>query len=474
MSRLHVVKSEQDAFRDECGVVGVWGNPEAANLAYLGLYALQHRGQESAGIVAGDGEALKREIGVGLVAERITEEKLARLPGSVAVAHVRYATAGEHGEHARDCQPILVRCQSGPIAVAHNGNLVNAQKLRHELEGQGSIFQTTSDTEVFCHLMARGQGTMLERLRAALKDVRGAYSLTIAGDGKLYGVRDPSGVRPLCIGRMSEGWAIASETCAFDLIEADLIREVEPGEIVIIDEDGIASERIDDGGSGAPLARCIFEHVYFSRPDSIVFGGAVHVARKEMGRQLALESPADADLVIPVPDSGIYAAMGYAEASGLPFEMGLVRNHYVGRTFIEPEQGIRNFGVRLKLNPVRQLLQGKRVVVIDDSIVRGTTSRKIVETIRMAGAAEVHVRISAPPTTHPCFYGVDTPTRAELIASSNTVDAIRQSIKADTLAYLSRDGLREAVAKVTGHDGAGFCDACFSGEYPIELVDARP
>jgi amidophosphoribosyltransferase len=471
MGKLAII-DDTDAFRDHCGVVGVYGEKEAANLVYLGLYALQHRGQESAGIVAGEGERLARKIAVGLVADVFDEESIAGLPGPLAIGHVRYATAGEPTEHLRDAQPLLVRCQAGPIAVGHNGNLTNARTLRHRLEGEGSIFQTTSDTEVICHLMARSEGSLLTRLQLALREVAGAYSLVVTGDGRLYGVRDPSGVRPLVLGKLKSGWVLASETCAFDLIEAELVREVLPGEIVIIDENGVRSEMLSHAGA-VPTANCVFEHVYFARPDSIVFGTPVHVARKTMGRELARECPTEADLVVPVPDSGIYAAMGYAEESGIPFEMGLVRNHYVGRTFIEPEQGIRNFGVRLKLNPVRAILEGKRVVVVDDSIVRGTTSRKIVETIRSAGAREVHVRISAPPTTNPCFYGIDTPTRAELIAAKRTIDEIRDFIHADSLGYLSRSGLHRAMGRSNAGAPHGLCDACFTGDYPITVEDAH-
>ncbi len=460
-----------DCFRDRCGVVGVHGDDEAANLAYLAMYALQHRGQESAGIVAGDGEELKRKVGVGLVADVFSEQDLAALAGRVAVGHVRYATAGDSTDTVRDCQPLLVRCQAGPITVAHNGNLVNAETIRAQFEERGSIFQTSSDTEVILHLVATSHGSLLERLQKSLKQVRGAYSLTVTGDGRLYGVRDPSGVRPLAVGRLARGgWVLASETCAFDLIGATTVRDVEPGEIVVIDDDGLRSFRLENP-EGLPKAACIFEHVYFARPDSLVFGRYVHEARKALGQQLAKESPVEADVVIPVPDSGVYAAMGYANESGVPFEMGLVRNHYVGRTFIEPEQRIRNFGVKLKLNPVKSILDGKRVVVVDDSIVRGTTSKKIVEMVRGAGAKEIHVRISAPSTTGPCYYGIDTPTREELIASRMSVDEIAAFIGADSVAFLSREGLHQAVhgsASTTGH-----CDACFSGDYPIPIGTHR-
>lgn len=472
MRTLNVV-AEEDKLRDRCAVVGLWGDPEAANLAYLGLYAQQHRGQESAGIVAGDGEGLHRHTGVGLVADVFDEAKLARLPGSVAIGHVRYATAGEGGS-LRDAQPLLVHCAAGPISVAHNGNLVNETSLRAELEDRGSIFQTGSDTEVICHLLAKLKGSLEDRIVRVLSEVRGAFSLTMMGDGALYGARDPSGVRPLVLGRVRDAWVLASETCAFDLIEAEYVRDIEPGELVRIDERGVHSRKL--GGHGHPVAQCIFEHVYFARPDSLVFGRSVHSARIALGRVLADETPVEADVVIPVPDSGVYAAMGYAEQAGLPFQMGLVRNHYVGRTFIEPEQRIRHFGVRLKLNPVREILEGKRVVVVDDSLVRGTTSRKIVSMVRAAGAKEVHMRISAPPTKNPCFYGIDTPSSDELIASRMSIDEIAEHIGADTLGYLSRKGLFAAVegqARETFGDAAPWCDACFSGEYPIRLDDHR-
>lgn len=473
MTSLPIHKDEKDSFRDHCGVVGVYGVEEAANLAYLGLFAQQHRGQESAGIVAANGPDITRRVGVGRVADVFSEEHFAQLPGTLSIGHVRYATAGDHTEHLRDAQPLLVRGQIGPIAIAHNGNLVNAGELRSRLEAEGSIFQTTSDTEVICHLMARAKGTLLERLKSALSEIRGAYSLCIMGEGCLYGVRDSVGVRPLVLGRLREGYVLASETCAFDLIGAQLIRSIEPGEIFEINEHGTFTHRFESP-NGTKHAQCIFEHVYFSRPDSIIFGVPVHAARHAMGRVLARESPSDCDVVIPVPDSGFYAALGYAQENQTAFDMGLVRNHYVGRTFIEPEQRIRNFGVRLKLNPARTILENKRVLVVDDSIVRGTTSRKIVDTIRSVGAKEVHVRISAPPTTHPCYYGVDTPSRDELIAAHRGVDDIRDYIGADSLAYLSLEGLHQAMGEARNalsQEGSsnGYCDACFSGNYPIKL-----
>ena len=479
------VRDEGDAFRDHCAVVGIYdpdsvGKPEVAKLAYLGLYAQQHRGQESAGIVAGDGEALKRTVGAGLVADVFAESDLDRLPGAVAIGHCRYATAGDNGDRVRDAQPLFVRCQAGPLAVAHNGNLVNADTLRQQFEDRGSIFQTSVDTEAILHLLATSHGSLLQRLQKSLRQVRGAYSLTIMGDGRLYGVRDPSGVRPLALGQRGRGYVLASETCAFDLIGARYLRDVEPGEIVMIDETGVSSHRIDNP-DGYQKAECIFEHVYFARPDSLVFGRYVHESRVALGAQLARETHIDADVVTPVPDSGMFAAMGYAQQSGVPFALGLVRNHYIGRTFIEPEQRIRHFGVKLKLNPVRSILAGKRVIVVDDSIVRGTTSQKIVDMIRQAGAHEVHLRISAPPTTNPCFYGIDTPTREELLASRMGISEMARFVGADSLEFLSREGLHAAARGISLEQAkaalaarsSGACDACFSGDYPISIGGHR-
>lgn len=479
-----VVPFDPSGFRDKCGVVGVYGNPEAGHLAYLALHALQHRGQESAGIVAlrrapgPDGAAVDtvtRRLGAGLVSDVFRAADLEALRGRAAVGHVRYATAGT--PDLADGQPLLARTHAGHLAVAHNGNLVNAGALRTALEKQGALFQTSSDTEVISHLVATSDRSLplAERLKAALAQVRGAYALCVIGDGALYGVRDPSGVRPLVLGKLDEGYVLASETCAFDLIGATFVRSIEPGEMLVIDADGMRSERVPNPAA-QPVAQCVFEQVYFARPDSTVFGAPVHAARMKLGAQLAKEQPAEADVVIPVPDSGVVAAMGYARALGLPFEMGFVRNHYVGRTFIEPEQRIRNFGVKLKLNPVRHVVEGKRVVVVDDSIVRGTTSRKIVTMLKNAGAKEVHMRISAPPTRHPCFYGIATPTREELIAHTHDHAAITASINADSLGYLSIEGMRASVTGATA-DGpaapeaqtarAGLCDACFSGHYPL-------
>lgn len=456
---------DDDHFQDRCGVFGVFGHPEASNLTYLGLYALQHRGQESAGIVASDGERLKAVRGMGLVSEVFnSEETIASLAGRSAIGHVRYSTSGESA--LRNVQPILIGCQRGEVAVAHNGNIVNADILRGQLESAGSIFQSSSDTEVLLHLYARARiGPVEDAIASSLLKVRGAYSVVFITQDSLIGARDPMGIRPLALGRLGDAYVLSSETCAFDLIEATYERDVAPGEVVVIDQNGLRSFF----PFPKDMARhCVFEHVYFARPDSKVFGRSVLGSRLEMGRRLARESPVAADVVVPVPDSGIGAALGYAEESGLPYAMGLVRNHYIGRTFIEPKQKVRSFGVRIKLNPVREVLEGKRVVLIDDSIVRGTTSRKIVDLIRSAGAAEVHLRISSPPTTHPCHYGIDTPRRSELIASAQTVEEIRSSVGADTLSYLSQGGL---IASVGDSHGTRHCTACFTGKYAVPVRD---
>jgi amidophosphoribosyltransferase len=449
-----------------CGVFGISGHDEAANIAYLGLHSLQHRGQESAGLVAGDGQ-LRRHVAMGLVSDNFNRDVLARLPGRSAIGHVRYSTAGS--SELRNAQPFLFDYAGGSVSIAHNGNLVNAQELRKRLEASGSIFQTSSDTEVIVHLMAQArQPDVLGKLTEALRQVEGAYSLVLLTDGgQMIGVRDPHGFRPLVIGRLKDAYVLSSETSSFDLIEGEFIRDVEPGEIIVIESGGMASHRVDTGVT-APNRFCVFEHVYFARPDSLVNGRAVYKAREAMGRALAREQPVAADVVIPVPDSGVPAAIGYAREAGVPFEMGLIRSHYVGRTFIEPQDSIRHFGVRLKLNPVRSAVDGKRVVVVDDSLVRGTTSRKIVKMLRSAGAREIHLRISAPPTTHPSYYGIDTPSRSELVASSHTIEEITRYITADTLAYLSHEGMMRAVgAPATGD---GYCSACFTGNYPVALT----
>jgi amidophosphoribosyltransferase len=451
-----------DHFHDHCGVFGVFGHPEAAKLAYLGLHALQHRGQESAGIASTDGADLSIHKGMGLIEEVFKPDVLAKLAGEAAIGHTRYSTAGDTS--LSNAQPIVIDCNKGKLALGHNGNLTNASDWRRKLEHRGSIFQTTSDTEVIVHLVARSAARNLSGgIADALNQVEGAYSLLLLTRDELYAIRDPRGFRPLCLGRLRGAWLAASETCAFDLLGAEYVREVEPGEMVRISRAGIESVRF---GPAKPHQYCIFEHVYFARPDSVIFGRPVNHSREMLGRVLAREHPVVADVVVPVPDSGVPAAIGYALESGIPFRMGLIRNHYIGRTFIEPEQSIRDFGVKLKLNPVRGLLEGKRVVLVDDSIVRGTTSKKIVRMVREAGATEVHVRISCPPTVSPCYYGIDTPTREELIASQHSVNEIRQFIGADSLGYVSLESLRRAVGDTEGK----FCTSCYTGIYPTELV----
>lgn len=454
-----------------CGVFGIFGHPEAANLTYLGLHALQHRGQESAGIVTSDGERLTAHRGMGHVIDVFPTEQLARLKGTHAIGHVRYSTAG--GSHIKNAQPIAVDYVRGSMAFAHNGNLTNAQALRERLEERGSIFQSSGDTEVVVHLVAMStQRAVEDRLADALSQVRGAYSLVCLTEKTLIAVRDPMGIRPLCLGEVKPGGApvVASEPSSFDLIGARFVRELAPGEMLTLNEDGIRSS-FPFGAE--PRRMCVFEYVYFARPDSTLGDINVYAARKNLGRYLAEQHPVDADVVIPVPDSGVPATIGYSEQSRIPFEMGLVRSHYVGRTFIEPQQSIRHFGVKLKLNPVRHILRGKRVVVIDDSIVRGTTSRKIVKMVREAGAKEVHLRISSPPNRWPCYYGIDTPTRAELIAASHSLEEINQYVTSDTLGYLSLEKMIEAVnATNPGVPAAdrGFCHACWSGDYPIAFT----
>ena len=459
-----------DHFHDHCGVFGVFGHPEAAKLAYLGLYALQHRGQESAGIVSSDGLDLHLHKAMGEVEEIFQPAVLAKLPGSLAIGHTRYSTAGDKA--LLNAQPIMIDCNKGKVALGHNGNLINAAEWRRKLEHKGSIFQTNSDTEVIVHLLARSSARNLSgALGDALNQVEGAYSLLVLTTDELIAVRDPRGFRPLVLGKMpappnsgfADTWLAASETCAFDLLNAEYVREVEPGEMVRISRSGVESIRF---GRPKQHQQCIFEHVYFSRPDSIIFGRSVNESREKLGRLLAREHPADADIVVPVPDSGVPAAVGYALESGIPFRMGLIRNHYIGRTFIEPSQEIRSFGVKLKLNPIRKVIEGQRVVLVDDSIVRGTTSRKIVRMVREAGAKEVHVRISCPPTVSPCYYGVDTPTREELIASSHTPEEIRNFLGADSLGYISLSALRQAVNDTRGD----FCTACYTGNYPTDPV----
>jgi len=457
-----------DHFRDECGVFAVSGHTDAARLTYLGLHALQHRGQESAGIATVQGPTTPMHVhrAMGLVQDVFSQDVLARLPGDVAIGHVRYSTAG--ASHVRNAQPFTVEHGGIALACAHNGNLTNADTLKRDLDTAGAIFQTTTDTEVFLHLIARAPpGPVVDRVVHALSQVRGAFSVVFLAGDTLVVARDPHGFRPLSLGRLQGALVVASEPVAFDLIAAEYVRDIEPGEVLVIDRDGVRSLR---PFPPAPARFCVFEHVYFARPDSVLGGRSVYATRKALGRTLAEESPVEADVVIPVPDSGVQAAIGYAEASGIPFQMGLIRSHYVGRTFIEPAQAIRHFGVRLKLNPVREAIQGKRVIVVDDSIVRGTTSRKIVKMLRDAGALEVHLRISSPPTRWPCFYGIDTPTRRELIASSHAAEEIGRYITSDSLAYLSLEGLRRAVEAGPTESTRGFCEACFTGDYPVDMV----
>jgi amidophosphoribosyltransferase len=448
-----------DKFREECGVFGIYGHPEASNLTYLGLYALQHRGQESAGIAASDGVQIRHSKAMGYVNEAFDAEALGKLPGHLAVGHVRYSTAGE--SKVSNAQPIVVDSIHGQFAICHNGNLVNAGELKDILVRNGAIFQTNSDTEVVVHLFARSREDGSEAaIVDAISQVRGAFSFVMMTKDRIVGARDPHGFRPLAIGRLGEAWVICSETCALDLIGATYVRDVEPGEVVIAGKHGLKSVK---PYAPAPSSQCVFEHVYFARPDSYVFGESVNEVRTDLGRRLAREAPVDADVIVPIPDSGVCAAVGYAEASGIPMRMGLIRNHYVGRTFIQPQQSIRHFGVRVKLNPVKSIIEGRRVVLVDDSIVRGTTSRKIVRMVRSAGAREVHMRISCPPTVSPCFYGVDTPRRSELIAATHTLEEIRKYLDADSVAYLSLGGLTGSVTGGTSK----YCTSCYTGVYPV-------
>ncbi|MBB5022905.1 amidophosphoribosyltransferase [Desulfurispira natronophila] len=450
-----------DGFHDECGVAAVYGNSEASNHVYLSLYAFQHRGQESAGIASCfPGERFTSHRGRGLVSEVFDEKKLSELKGSIAIGHNRYSTSGK--AILENAQPFSIEYARGRLSLAHNGNLVNSHHLRRELEQKGAIFRTTNDSEVLLHLIAHNRhDTFIDVLKSVFSRVRGAYSIVMTDSERVYGMRDPLGIRPLILGELEEGLVLVSESCALDLMGASFVREVNPGELIVIDGKGYESiELLPVPGN---TAHCIFEFIYFARPDSYQFGSYVHDVRKELGRTLAREDSTEADVVIPVPDSGIVPTLGYSQESGVPFEMGLIRNHYVGRTFIEPRQSIRHFGVKIKLNPVRSIIEGKRVIVIDDSIVRGTTSRKIIKMIRDCGAKEVHMRIAAPPTICPCFYGVDTPTRTELIAHNHTLDQIRTYITADTLQYLSHEGM---FASAKGGKEM-FCSACFDGDYPV-------
>ncbi|MBF0539529.1 MAG: amidophosphoribosyltransferase [Nitrospirae bacterium] len=446
--------------REECGVFGVYGHPEAANLTYLGLYALQHRGQEGAGICSSNGHTMCIEKAMGLVSDVFNEERLKRLPGNAAIGHNRYSTAG--GSMLKNVQPIMANCLLGSLSLAHNGNLTNAISLRKQLQQDGAIFQSNSDSEVILHLIAHAKGSSAqEKFIEVVQEIEGAYSLLILLEDQLVAIRDPFGVRPLCLGQFDGAYVVASETCAFDLIGATYIRDVEPGEMLVINDNGLHSVKAIDSYK---RAHCVFEFIYFARPDSRIFGGLnVHRIRKELGKRLAINSHVDADVVIPVPDSGVPSTIGYAEQSGVPFDFGLVRNHYVGRTFIEPKSSIRHFGVKIKLNAIQNVTRGKRVVIVDDSIVRGTTSKKIVKMIRELGQAkEVHLRISSPCTIGPCFYGINTPTRSELIAATHQVEEIRKYLTADSLAYLSLEGLRSALPNPDD-----YCYACFNGDYPI-------
>ena len=454
-----------DKLHEECGVVGVYGHPEAANLVYLGLYALQHRGQESAGIVASTHSKMRLEVGMGLVADVFDPIRILKLPGPLAIGHNRYSTAGK--SELVNAQPCMINYSAGSLALAHNGNLVNAHAIRKGLGSKGAIFQSTNDSEVIVHLMAQSKAeTFVDQAAEALRQVSGAYSLVLMTKTELVAARDPHGFRPLCLGKLDGAYIVASETCVMDLIEAEFIREVEPGELILINDQGIQSffpfKKVE-------TKHCVFEHIYFARPDSFIFGEHVYTARKNMGRAMAQESPADVDLIVPVPDSGVVSAMGFAEESGIPFEMGLIRNHYVGRTFIEPQSQIRHFGVKLKLNAVKKIIAGKRVAIIDDSIVRGTTARKIVKMLRDAGAKEVHLRISAPPILHSCFYGIDTPNKEELIAHTNNLEETRLYLAADSLAYLSLEKMMEVLE----NGKKKFCSACFDGNYPIPITDKK-
>jgi len=451
-----------DKFHDECGVVGVYGHPDAANLAYLGLYALQHRGQESAGIAASSNGKMHLEVGMGLVADVFSDVRLKKLPGNIAVGHNRYSTTGV--SRVKNAQPCLIEYSGGTMAMGHNGNLVNASEIRKELGVAGAIFQSTNDSEVIVHLMAQSRrNSFVDRAVAALSQVKGAYSIVLMSENELVAARDPQGFRPLCLGKLDGAYIVASESCVMDLVEAEFIREIEPGELILINQFGVKSFY---PFQKAPTKQCVFEHIYFSRPDSYLFGHSVYSTRKLMGKALAREKPVEADVVVPVPDSGVISAMGYSEEAKIPFQMGLIRNHYVGRTFIEPQSQIRNFGVKVKLNAVKPVIEGKRVIIIDDSIVRGTTSKKIVRMLREVGAREVHVRISSPPTTHSCFYGIDTPTKGELIASNMDIDQTCKYLGADSLHYISL----EKMLEIFGEQKDDFCAACFDGRYPVDVT----
>jgi amidophosphoribosyltransferase len=453
-----------EAIKEFCGVIGIQGHPEASEMVYLGLYSLQHRGQEAAGIISSDGERIYAHRDQGLVNDVFSSpETIAKLKGSMAIGHNRYSTTGS--DKIVNVQPILVNYKDGPLALGHNGNLVNSNALRERLEDEGALFQTTTDSEIIIHLIARSrEKDIVSRVRDALKNVQGAYSLVIMTRDKLVVARDPNGFRPLALGSFKNGYIVASETCAMDLIGAEYIRDVNPGELLVIDEKGIYSEQLN---GRVNCTHCIFEFIYFSRPDSRIFGETVDKTRRKLGKRLAEEYPVDADIVIAVPDSSNTAALGYAECSGIKFELGLIRNHYIGRTFIQPYQAIRHFNVMVKFNPVRGVLKGKRVVIVEDSIVRGTTLKVLTQLIRKAGAQEVHVRVSSPPIQYPCYYGMDFPTKKELIAANLTVNEIQNHLEADSLGYLSKEGMLEAVPK----NKCGYCTACFDGLYPVPLQE---
>ncbi len=449
-----------------CGIFGVFNHSEASNIAYLGRHALQHRGQESAGIVSADGYTIQAHKEMGLVSDIFDEQTLEKLRGNAAIGHVRYSTAGS--SDLKNAQPFVVEYAKGPLAIAHNGNLTNARIIRDELQNYGSIFQSNMDTEVIVHLIALShENSTLERLISALRRVEGSYSLLILTEKEMIAVRDPYGFRPLVLGQLKDSTVVASESCAFDLVEANYVREIEPGEILHVTKEG-GTRSIKPFKKVSPQL-CIFEYIYFARPDSDVYGRTVYGVRKAFGRELARENPVDADMVIPIPDSGISAAIGYSQETGIPFEMGLIRNHYVGRTFIEPKDSIRHFGVKLKLNADHETVRGKKIVMIDDSIVRATTGRKIVKMLRQQGAKEIHFRVTSPPYRFPCFYGIDTPSRRELIASSHELEEINTYMTTDTLAYLSIDGLKRAIGNGADTFSYNFCDACFSGHYPLRF-----
>jgi amidophosphoribosyltransferase len=462
------VLAEIKGLNEECGVFGIWGHQDSALVTYYGLHALQHRGQEGAGIVVTDGNDLNSHKGLGLVTEVFRTEELEHIKGKAAIGHVRYATSG--GGEEKNVQPFLFRSYSDyDVALAHNGNLVNAKQLKEELEIEGSIFQSSSDTEVLAHLLRRSKAeSFIEKVKMSLNKLEGAYAYLIMRDNMLVAASDPNGLRPLSLGKLGEAYVIASETCALDVVGADWIRDIDPGELVILSDEGVRFERFSETCN---RAMCAMEYVYFSRPDSVIDGINVHAARKQIGKKLAVEFPVAADVIIGVPDSSISAAIGYAEQSNIPYEIGLIKNRYVARTFIQPTQELREQGVKMKLSPVRSIVEGKRVVMVDDSIVRGTTSKRIVNLLRGAGATEVHVRIGAPPITHPCFYGIDTSTREELIAATHSKEAIKELIGADSLEFVTENGLIDSIGRTCIYGENSLCTACFNGKYPTEVYE---